>query len=340
MPIPNLYWSVYKNLEKEFLKLSDYIYFSDDQLGTYSVFIADLIVRCSVEIEALSKELYGMLGGNMLPVDPQGNARYLYFDTDCLALLEQKWVLSKKQIVVSAANFYFADEKNRILTPLHKAHKRGTSGSKWKQAYQDVKHDRRNKLKKASIENLLHALGALYILNLYYGNEKIDIGRVYLNDLNFDNRVGSEIFSAHYCQATELKMKLNMNDSCINSPLENELEKSIYVIKYDDASFREIYKNYCLDNKITNERFSKSTEISKFLTENPEYAGKSINEICLAAGGKELLDYVVCMQHTMQDKGTRLEAILNKHMGIYPELLPIEDAITKCQTTFYLRHKP
>lgn len=340
MPIPNLYWSVYKNLEKEFLKLSDYIYFSDDQLGTYSVFIADLIVRCSVEIEALSKELYGMLGGNMLPVDPQGNARYLYFDTDCLALLEQKWVLSKKQIAVSAANFYFADEKNRILTPLHKAHKRGTSGSKWKQAYQDVKHDRRNKLKKASIENLLHALGALYILNLYYGNEKIDIGRVYLNDQKFDNRVGSEIFSAHYCQATELKMKLNMNDSCINSPLENELEKSIYVIKYDDASFREIHKNYCLDNKITNERFSKSTEISKFLIENPEYAGKSINEICLAAGGKELLDYVVCMQHTMQDKGTRLEAILNKHMGIYPELLPIEDAITKCQTTFYLRHKP
>jgi len=46
MPIPNLYWSVYKNLEKEFLKLSDYIYFYDDQLGTYSVFIADLIVRC------------------------------------------------------------------------------------------------------------------------------------------------------------------------------------------------------------------------------------------------------------------------------------------------------
>ena len=113
MSIPNLYWSVYKNLEKEFLKLSDYIYFSDDQLGTYSVFIADLIVRCSVEIEALSKELYGMLGGNMLPVDSQGNARDLYFDTDCLALLEQKWILSKKQIVVSAANFYFTDDKNR-----------------------------------------------------------------------------------------------------------------------------------------------------------------------------------------------------------------------------------
>ena len=69
MPTSNLYWPVYKNLEKEVLKLADYIHFSDDQLGTYSMFIADLIVRCSVEIEALSKELYCMLGGNMSPTD-------------------------------------------------------------------------------------------------------------------------------------------------------------------------------------------------------------------------------------------------------------------------------
>ncbi|HIZ81934.1 MAG TPA: hypothetical protein H9722_07585 [Candidatus Mediterraneibacter pullistercoris] len=96
-------------LEKEFLKLADYIHFSDDQLGAYSMFIADLIVRCSVEIEALSKELYCMLGGNMSPTDLQGNARDLYFDTDCLDLLEQKRVISKKQIMVSTINFYFTD---------------------------------------------------------------------------------------------------------------------------------------------------------------------------------------------------------------------------------------
>lgn len=98
-----------RHLEKEFLKLADYIHFSDDQLGTYSMFIADLIVRCSVEIEALSKELYCMLGGNMSPTDLQGNARDLYFDTDCLDLLEQKRVISKKQIMVSTINFYFTD---------------------------------------------------------------------------------------------------------------------------------------------------------------------------------------------------------------------------------------
>ena len=41
-------------------------------------------------------------------------------------------------------------------------------------------------LKKASVENLLHALGALYILNLYYTDERTDIDRVYLSDHDFD----------------------------------------------------------------------------------------------------------------------------------------------------------
>ena len=127
MPTQNLYWPVYKNLEKEFLKLADFIHFSDDQLGTYSMYIADLIVRCAIEIEAISKDLYCSLGGNMTPADDQGDPRDLYFDTDCLALLEQKWLLSKKQISVSAINIYFTEEKN---TTRH-SHSRCRSHRSW-----------------------------------------------------------------------------------------------------------------------------------------------------------------------------------------------------------------
>lgn len=59
----NMYWPIYKNLEREFLKLADYIHVSDDQLSIYSMHIADLIVRCAIEIEAISKELYSSFGG-------------------------------------------------------------------------------------------------------------------------------------------------------------------------------------------------------------------------------------------------------------------------------------
>ena len=160
-------------------------------------------------------------------------------------------------------------------------------------------------------------------MNLYYRDERTDIGRVYLSDHNFDNRGGSEIFSAHYCHATCLSMSLNMNNRCINPPLGDELEKSIYIIKYDDKSFREMHKNFCLDHQITVERFRKSAEIKKFLTEHPEYSKKSINEICMTAGGTNLLTQIVCFQHAMQESNTRMEAILNKHSRIYPELFPL-----------------
>lgn len=87
----NLYWPVYKNLEREVIQLSNQIHFDDNQLSIYSVKIVELLIRCSVEIEAISKELFLTNGG----VEPQdGN---LYFDTDCIAYIENKWLLSKKK---------------------------------------------------------------------------------------------------------------------------------------------------------------------------------------------------------------------------------------------------
>jgi hypothetical protein len=59
----NLYWVIYKNLEREVLHLGDLIHFDDKQLSVYSIRISDLLIRCAVEIEAISKELYVKNGG-------------------------------------------------------------------------------------------------------------------------------------------------------------------------------------------------------------------------------------------------------------------------------------
>ena len=64
----NLYWPVYKNLENELVQLSDLIHFDDNQLSIYSIKISELLIRCSVEIEAISKDLYFRIGGT-LPSD-------------------------------------------------------------------------------------------------------------------------------------------------------------------------------------------------------------------------------------------------------------------------------
>lgn len=88
----NLYWSIFKNLEKEVISLSEFVHFDDNQLSIYSAKIAELLIRCSVEIESISKDLYFRLGGT-IPTD-----RDLYFDTDCLQLLEDNWLLSKRRL--------------------------------------------------------------------------------------------------------------------------------------------------------------------------------------------------------------------------------------------------
>lgn len=69
-----IFWQTYLNLEKEVLEVTKYIFVTDEiqlsskegtqnapcnsQLETFSPFIADLLVNCCVQIEAISKELY------------------------------------------------------------------------------------------------------------------------------------------------------------------------------------------------------------------------------------------------------------------------------------------
>ena len=183
----NLYWNVYRNLERELLSIAEYIHVDDNQLGVYSMKIADLIVRCAIEVEAISKELYHQEGGTKEDED-------LFFDTDCLALLQEKWAVDKKIVEVSSPIFYFEDEEHKILTPLHNAHKRGSSSSHWQRAYQGLKHDRHKNLKeKGTLRNLISAMAAVYLLNLYYKAEVFPLTNHLGND--FDTRLGSSIFS-------------------------------------------------------------------------------------------------------------------------------------------------
>lgn len=163
-----LYWQVYKNLEREFLALADTIYINDAQQEMYSMKIADLLIRTVIEIEALAKELYLSNRGAVVADED------MYFDTVCMAHLNSLWNLDAKVVQVVSPNVYFDKEENKVLRPLHKAHKRGTSSADWNKAYQAVKHNRVKELHRGSIKHFLHGLAALYLLNLYYKNEKIE----------------------------------------------------------------------------------------------------------------------------------------------------------------------
>ena len=220
----NLYWQVYKNLEREFLALAEVIHIDDDQLeNVYSMRIADLLMHTAVEVESLSKHLYVANGGKK--TDPSK----MYFDTDCIALLNSKWNLEPKVALVVAQELYLEKDENLILTPLKNAQNRQPDSAEWEKAYQAVKHDRINELKpKGRLIYLLQALAALYILNLYNRDEKkenIDSNAAGALDMSF----GSKLF------AVKLHRAPGLGADGIYHP-SKDYDECVYIQDYEQKS--------------------------------------------------------------------------------------------------------
>lgn len=255
----NLYWPVYQNLENEFLNITHFIHFDDNQLNTYSEKFVDLLLRIWVEIESISKQLYIDNGGQVITPESE-----MYFDTICIDYLEQIWKLSSKLVYISNASMYFSSD-NSILYPLKKANKRGTSGSKWKRAYQAIKHNRFNNFKQGNLSNCINSLAALYILNIYYKNKEYKLGDE--KGVNsFDLSQGSKIFSIKTCKCNSFDGKIKDDD------------ESIYIINYTDSFIAKWNENNILLNKTLIEEIVKD---SKFIDElnNKNVSLKDLSDV-------------------------------------------------------------
>lgn len=205
----NIYWAIYRNLERELIELSEQIYFDDEQVSVYSLKIAELLIRASVEVESISKELYLSNGG------PKADDNKLYFDRDCLKYLNEKWCLSKKKIRIINDNFHFSKEENMCFAPLENAHEEKSKKAGWLKAYQAIKHNRRKEIKNATLQHLIYAISALYILNLYYRDKVIKVDNLEWMDSHLYT-LDSKIFSFYVRDLNELG---NSGNYCIYTPL-------------------------------------------------------------------------------------------------------------------------
>lgn len=272
----DIFWQTYLNLEKEVLEVSKYIFFTDEvlenkggstinlacntQLETFSPHIADLLVRCCVQIEAISKELYFENGGTK----PRGDSSIL-FDDDCLKLIDMKWETHKKIVMVVAPNFNFTKDENHILKPLKKAHKK--QGSDWERAYQAVKHDRYYSLRKGNVKALIRALAALYLLNLYYRNDSWVTK--YQDVSKLDYSMGSAVFAVKAPAVAQLWYG--------NSPIVSE---SPYVARYRDADYQRIEEAQRCEEQALNDYWRVQPELCEpdFLAQLQEAIEREKND--------------------------------------------------------------
>lgn len=303
----NFYWNVYKNLEKELVDLSNLIHVDDKQLEIYSIKIAELIIRTVVEIESISKTLYFQNGGTKL------DDTNLFFDTDCIELLENKWVLSKKNVQVSASNFYFTQPENKILTPIKKANKRGSSSSDWQKAYQSIKHNRVTSLPKANLKHLVRAMAALFVLNLYHSDNSYILDKD-SSGTNFDSSLGSSLFS----------IKLHIHEGISADILYSknaDFDECVYILKPTDDTRDAVQQTLKEINEKTAERTKTNLidQLSKQFTEMQITSHEDIPSKIKTLAERIKIEN---MQQVAREnglilkkvfEGLKYEAILNKH---------------------------
>ena len=258
----DIYWHTYLNLEKEAIDLSRYIFITDKitsiednqvktkncnyQLEVFSPYIADLLIRCCVQIEAVSKELYYVLGGSK----PRGDSS-IKFDEDCLKLVDINYKSHEKIVLVVNPSFDLSKDCNRILRPLKEAHKR--QGTYWQRAYQAVKHDRYYNLHKGNVKAFIQALAALYLLNIYLRNTTFKC--TYNEIPNIDFGLGSQIFSLQKPEIGEIWYGNNPQES--SSP---------YSVKYQESSYQQILE---MQKK-------EKSDIFSYLSNQPELLDHNI----------------------------------------------------------------
>ena len=255
----DIFWQTYLNLEREAIDVSRYIFITDEritnvkgkevrqtdesQLNVYSPHIADLLIRCCVQIEAISKELYYDNGGEKARGDNS-----IFFDEDCLKLIDMKWETHKKVVLVTNPYFNLTKETNTILRPLKEAHKR--QGTYWERAYQAVKHDRYSSMYMGNVKAFIQALAALYLLNLYYRKETWitkyhDISKA-------DYSLGSSLFAVKSPITDQLWYG--------NNPINSE---SPYVVRYQAEDYKRIENMQKADSEALSHYWQQQPELKE-----------------------------------------------------------------------------
>ena len=288
--LTNFYWPVYKNLENEIIDLSYQVHICEEQLEVYSVKCMDLLFRISAEIESLIKDLYRKEIKNE-PKNP-GSA---------LSALNTLWSLEEKQVIVSASNIFFKETQNKTFAPF--SYSVGDKNDYYT-AYNAVKHDRVKNINKASIRILIRAMAALYVLNVYYKNEKfISRSEGQINS-DFNSSLGSELFSVKLAHS-----HINFLNQKKSSGMDKGIVDCIYITCYPKNIHEKLNKLQNETNKKIHEALTKSVEFNEFIESGGTFSPHELNFLSIAekignwAFKKRILKY--------PSKEEQLKAIFN-----------------------------
>jgi hypothetical protein len=140
-------WRAYKLIEKDLLRLFEYVEPTDDNIHTYSHRTYELLLRAATE-----------------------------FETNCKRILESNGYANRKLYIKDYSKINKSSRLGEYAVSLRVWHPQGKKlepfapwnggghSLPWYQSYNDVKHHRNQNFPKASLENVLCAIAGLYII--------------------------------------------------------------------------------------------------------------------------------------------------------------------------------
>jgi hypothetical protein len=159
----NIFFPIYQKLESELVDLSFYIAFTESNLQTYSIKIADLLLRTVSECENIMSAICKREG-------IQFRRSFVKFQ-EYLDKLNQIYMLNAKIVHFIYKN---ADVVNCISkTPFYQEEETlNRNITDWYNAYNKIKHDRVDNFEKANLKNLIEAMSGLFLLNIIHADEE------------------------------------------------------------------------------------------------------------------------------------------------------------------------
>lgn len=286
----NIYWPVFKNLERGVSELTFAIHVDDTQLDVYSSRITDLILRAAAEIESLAKELYAQNGGTKT-----GQIKY---DDDAIKHLKNLWALDKKVVVISSPNCF---QTQRVLTPLVKNVTRTGSAKQtysWNNAYQNLKHDRGNSIAFGSVRFLFDIMAALFVLNVYFRDETIELGKD-SSGTTFEPGVGSELFSVQFASRHSYDGKGQYKKP-------DDFDESIYFMDWTEDSAKPYLESVANMEQHRVQLILQNPKIQEYCSQNDvtNYEGNLAWDVL----GKD--EYVALIQQTMRAVPIKIDQLL------------------------------
>lgn len=143
-------WNYFLVLERDFMRVLDFVELAEPNFGTYSNELAKLLLLACSEVDVVAK----MLCAQTLEPGPMGNIK------DYQKCLTEAFVgVHGAQVTISRYDL--------LYTPWAAWEQAETSPIWWK-AHNKVKHGRDANFAKANLDNVANALAALLILLRYF----------------------------------------------------------------------------------------------------------------------------------------------------------------------------